>query len=149
MQAEHSISDRIQRRQLKWYEHLLRMEDIRQPKEIYQWTPHGRRRGRAQKLWNNQATDFMKSRGMEEDMAEKPIAVVWTPPQNERQSLAKEDLIVDTARQEEKRKTATIMVEQVTDFMGSRNMEENMAQDRQLWHFRMDRLLSTVQILKK
>ena len=34
--------------------------------------------------------------------------MVWTPSQNGRQSLAKEDLPVDTARQEKKRKTATI-----------------------------------------
>ena len=40
-------------------------------KKIYQWTPHGRRRrGRPQLSWTNQVTDFMKSRGMEEDMAE-------------------------------------------------------------------------------
>ena len=35
--------------------------------------------------------------------------MVWKPPQNGRQSLAKEGLPVDTARQEEKKKTATIM----------------------------------------
>ena len=34
MQAEQSILDRIQRRQLKWYEHLLRMEDSRWPKRF-------------------------------------------------------------------------------------------------------------------
>ena len=57
--------------QLKWYGLLLRMEDSRWPKKIYQWTPHGRRRiGRPQLSWRNQVTDFMKSRGMEEDMAE-------------------------------------------------------------------------------
>ena len=37
--------------------------------------------------------------------------MVWTPHQNGRQSLAKEDLPVYTSRQEEKRKTATIMEE--------------------------------------
>ena len=68
MQAEQPILDR---RQLKWYEHLLRMEHSRWPKKIYQWTTHGRRRrGRPQLSWRNQVTDFMKSRGMEEDMAE-------------------------------------------------------------------------------
>ena len=36
MQAEQSILDRIQRRQLNWYGHLLRMEDSRWPKKIYQ-----------------------------------------------------------------------------------------------------------------
>ena len=37
--------------------------------------------------------------------------MVWTPSQNGRQSLAEEDLPVDTARQENKRKNATIMEE--------------------------------------
>ena len=69
MQAEQSILNRIQRRQLKWYVHFLRMEEW--PKKIYQWTPHSRRRrGKPQLSWRNQVTDFMKSRGMEEDMAE-------------------------------------------------------------------------------
>ena len=36
MQAEQSILDRIQRRKLKWYGHLLRMEDSHWPKKIYQ-----------------------------------------------------------------------------------------------------------------
>ena len=71
MQAEQSILDRIQRRQLKWFGHLFRMEDSRWPKKIYQWTPHGRRRrGRLQKSWRNQVTDFMRCRNMEEAMAE-------------------------------------------------------------------------------
>ena len=56
---------------MKWYGHLLRMEDSRWPKKIYQWTLQGRRRrGRPQLSWRNQVMDFMKSRGMEEDMAE-------------------------------------------------------------------------------
>ena len=55
MQAEQSILDRIQRRQLKWYGNLLRMQDSRWPKKIYQWTPHGRkRRRRSQQSWMNQ-----------------------------------------------------------------------------------------------
>ena len=35
------------------------------------WTPRGRRRkGRPQQSWKNQVTDFMRSKNMEEDMAE-------------------------------------------------------------------------------
>ena len=34
MEAEHSILNRIQRRQLKWYGHVLRMEDSRFPRNI-------------------------------------------------------------------------------------------------------------------
>ena len=41
MQAEQSILDVIQRRQLKWYGHLLRMEESCWVKKIYQRTPHG------------------------------------------------------------------------------------------------------------
>ena len=67
MQAEQSILDRIQRKQLKWYGHLLRMEGSCWPKKIYQWTPHGRRRrGKPQQSWKNQVADLMKSRNMEE-----------------------------------------------------------------------------------
>ena len=51
MQAEQSILDRIQRRQLKWFSRVLKMEDNRWTKKIYQWTPHGRRSGRPQKSW--------------------------------------------------------------------------------------------------
>ena len=37
--------------------------------------------------------------------------MAWACPQNGRQSLAKKDLLLDTARQEEETKTATIMEE--------------------------------------
>ena len=78
MQAEQSILDRIQRSQLKWYGHLLRMEYSRWPKKIYQWTPYGRRRrGRPQQSWTNQVTDFMRSRNMEKDMAEDGYLWRW------------------------------------------------------------------------
>ena len=71
MQAQQSILDRIPKEQLKWYGHLLRMEDSRWPKNIYQFSPHDRRRrGRPQKSWRYQMTDFMRSRNMEEDIAE-------------------------------------------------------------------------------
>ena len=76
MQAEQLILDRVQKRQLKWYAHLLRMEDSRWPKKIYQWTTHGRRRrGKPQQSWRNQVTDFMKSRNMEKDMTEDIFGV--------------------------------------------------------------------------
>ena len=56
----------IKKRQLKWYGHLVRLEDSRWPKTIYQWTPHGkRRRERPQQSWKNQVKDFMRSRNIE------------------------------------------------------------------------------------
>ena len=70
MQEEQSISNRIQRIQLKGYGHLW-MEDSHWPKKIYQWAPHGRgRRGRQKQSWKNQIMDFMRSRNTEEVMAE-------------------------------------------------------------------------------
>ena len=62
MQGEQTVLDRIQRRQLKWHGHILRMEDSGQSGRM--------RRGRPQQSWRNQVTKFMKSRNMEEDMAE-------------------------------------------------------------------------------
>ena len=47
------------------------MQDSHWPKTNYQCTPHGRRgRGRLQQSWKNQVVEFMRSRNMEEDMAE-------------------------------------------------------------------------------
>ena len=71
LQAEQSTLDRIQRRQLKWYEHLLRMEDSRWPNKIYQWRLYiGRRRGRPQQSWKNQVMDLKRIRNIEEVIAE-------------------------------------------------------------------------------
>ena len=56
---------------LYWQRNLLRIDDSRWTKKIYQWTPLGRRRrGRPQQTWKNQVTDFMRIRNMEEDMTE-------------------------------------------------------------------------------
>ena len=66
MQAKQSIIDRIQRRQHKWYGQLLRMDDSRWPKTSY----IRRRIGISQHSCKNQVTDFMRSRNMEEFMAE-------------------------------------------------------------------------------
>ena len=52
-------------------------------RRIYRWTPRDRkRRGRPQKSWKNQVTHFMRSRKMEEYMAEDrhlfPFGIEWT-----------------------------------------------------------------------
>ena len=55
----------------KLIRYLLRMNDSQWLKMIYQWTPDGRtRRGRSQQSWKNQVIDLMKSRDVEEVMAE-------------------------------------------------------------------------------
>ena len=74
MQADQSVLDRIQRRQLEWYGHLLRMDDGRWPEK---WTLHGwRRRGRPLQSWKKEVTDFVR-RNMEEVMAEEGIFGAW------------------------------------------------------------------------
>jgi hypothetical protein len=62
MQAEESILDRLQRRELKWYDTSLEWKIV-----------VGRRHRTAegpQQSWKNQVTHFMRSRNMKEDMAE-------------------------------------------------------------------------------
>jgi hypothetical protein len=39
-----TILERMQNVVLKWYGHVVRMEDNRWPKRIMSWTPEGRRR---------------------------------------------------------------------------------------------------------
>ena len=51
------------------------------------------------------------------------------------------DLLVDTARQEEKRKTATIMEEPSDGFHKKQKHEEDMAKDRNVWRLGVDRRL--------
>ena len=56
--------------------------------------------------------------------------MIWTPPQNGRQSLAKEDLPVGTAWQEEKRKT-TIIMEEPSDELHEKQKPERRYGKRQ------------------
>jgi hypothetical protein len=50
MNAEESIIDRIKNKGLSWFGHVLRMEEERWPKQLYQWKPPGKRkRGRPKK----------------------------------------------------------------------------------------------------
>ncbi|XP_030758926.1 uncharacterized protein LOC115884471 [Sitophilus oryzae] len=45
--AQDTVVDRIERRSLKWFGHLMRMPDNRWPKRVFQWVPPQRRkRGR-------------------------------------------------------------------------------------------------------
>ena len=64
--------DRVQRRQLKWYGQLVRMDDIRWQK-IYRWTSDGRRRKGRPQSWKNQATDFIRNIDMEDVTGELDV----------------------------------------------------------------------------
>ena len=76
--------------------------------------------------------------------SKKAIEMKWTPLQNEGQSLGEEELPVDTAMYEEKKKKTSKQSwkNKVTDFMRSRNME-----DRHLQQLGMDRRLLAIQTI--
>jgi hypothetical protein len=65
MNAEKSIIDRIKNKGLKWFGHVLRMEEERWPKQLYHWKPPGKRkRGRPRKSWREEMMPAMQSRGL-------------------------------------------------------------------------------------
>lgn len=75
MSAQETIIDRIEKRSLVWFGHLLRMEDSRWPKRVLSWQPQGRnRRGRPRRSWNEGITRAMRDRGMDENMANDRVA---------------------------------------------------------------------------
>jgi hypothetical protein len=52
MDAEGSAIERIQKRGLNWFGHVLRMGDERWPQQMYKWRPQGiRKRGRPKNSW--------------------------------------------------------------------------------------------------
>ena len=59
-------------------------------------------------------------------------------PLEQRKSLAKEDLPVDTAGRRRRRRPQQSWKNQVTNFMRSRNLED-VAENRHLWRSGMDR----------
>jgi hypothetical protein len=56
---------------------------------------------------------------------------------------------VDIARKRRRGRQQQSWKNQVMDFVRSRNMEEDMAEDSHLWHFRVDGWLLNVWILIK
>lgn len=70
MEANETIIERVQKRSLKWFGHLLRMPEDRLPNKIFQWQQLGKRkRGRPRRSWNEGIRQAMASRNLEEDQA--------------------------------------------------------------------------------
>lgn len=70
MAANESVIERIEKRSLKWFGHLLRMDDTRWPKRIFKWRPAGKnKKGRPRKSWNEGIRRAMRERNMDEEMA--------------------------------------------------------------------------------
>lgn len=69
MSARETIIERIEKRSLIWFGHLLRMDETRWPKRVFSWKPPGRnKRGRPRKSWSEGVTRAMRDRDLQEDM---------------------------------------------------------------------------------
>ncbi|XP_076032512.1 uncharacterized protein LOC143020232 [Oratosquilla oratoria] len=54
----------VERLQLQWYGHVMRMEDNRTPKQWLNWRPRGRRpSGKPQKSWCDNINEALRNRG--------------------------------------------------------------------------------------
>ena len=65
---EPDILDTVESQRLKWYGHLRRMNDSRQPKKLQSWVPPGKRkRGRPRKTWMDGVQEAMNNKGLNEN----------------------------------------------------------------------------------
>jgi hypothetical protein len=63
--AEESEIERIQKRGLNWFGHVLRTGDERWPQQMYKWKPPGKRKRRSpKKSWLEGIITVMKNRGL-------------------------------------------------------------------------------------
>ena len=68
MNVTRSLLDDINTKQLKWYEHVQRMEEGRLPKQAMKWNPPGRRkRGRPKLSWAEGIRGLMGEKGLVEE----------------------------------------------------------------------------------
>ncbi len=60
-----SVREKIEKSQLRWLEHLERMDEDRIAKKSWMWTPDGRRsRGRLRKRWRDGVEEIIESSGL-------------------------------------------------------------------------------------
>lgn len=70
MRAPEPVVDKIDRKALKWFGHLMRMGDERWPKRVFKWKSPGKnKRGRPRRSWNENIRRTMAERNLEEDQA--------------------------------------------------------------------------------
>lgn len=75
MKAQETVLDRIELGSLKWFGHLMRMEESRWPSRIFRWKPPGRRKkGRPRRSWNEGIRAAMEARGLTAEDAEDRVA---------------------------------------------------------------------------
>jgi hypothetical protein len=49
---------------LNWYSHVQRMDKARLPRNILEWCPPGRRKGRPRNSWMQEVTTGMREKGI-------------------------------------------------------------------------------------
>jgi hypothetical protein len=65
MGVTQTILERMENNMLKWYGHVLRMEDNTWPKRIMTWSLEGRRRGgRPEMKWERKMERVMKQKNL-------------------------------------------------------------------------------------
>lgn len=70
MEAEQTLVERVEVKGLKWFGHVLRMNNDRWPRRAWEWQPPGRRkRGRPRRSWNDNMREAMRTRHLEEEDA--------------------------------------------------------------------------------
>ena len=58
MGTEETITQTTERRQLIWYGHFRRMDDVRLPKIVWKWrSSRGRQKGRSRRTWDDNAEE--------------------------------------------------------------------------------------------
>jgi hypothetical protein len=84
MNAEERIIDRIKNKGLNWFGHVLRMDEERWPKQLYQWKPpEKRKRRRPKKSWREEMMTAMQSSGLNiEDAQDRRLWRIGTGRQH-------------------------------------------------------------------
>lgn len=69
MDVKKSILDEIEKKQIVWYGHVMRMTDERWPKRVLKWVPTERqKRGRPRLAWQQGVQEAMTAREMPDDL---------------------------------------------------------------------------------
>jgi hypothetical protein len=68
MGMKKDILQEIEEEQLKWYDHVMRMEDCRTARQVAGWNPQGKRRGgRPVNTWKDGIRDSMQRRNLKDE----------------------------------------------------------------------------------
>lgn len=71
MDAHETVVERVEKRRLRWFGHVLRMNPERWPHRMYHWQPPGKRkRGRPRRSWIEGVRQSMEERHLNEEDAQ-------------------------------------------------------------------------------